>query len=196
MTAAYEYVQDADLWTWKLPGSRAFHAGLAVAGMEYDPSANPDLWSTLLALDPDVVRRAGQARLLVQDARVQAAMASAIPVHLGPVDGPLGSAWGLALELADDDEEGRSMRSVLGNALAGAAGARGAPFLPVGVVAYREEGMPANRLKLSFRSQAGVDVSGLALALGGGGHAGAASALVPAADFQAQWVAQAQASVT
>uniref|UniRef100_A0A1D1ZSY5 DHHA1 domain-containing protein n=1 Tax=Auxenochlorella protothecoides TaxID=3075 RepID=A0A1D1ZSY5_AUXPR len=196
VTAVYEFVQDADLWTWKLPGSRAFHAGLAAAGMEYDPNLNRSLWSDLLAIDPEEVRRAGEARLAAQEGRVQAALAGAIPVRLGPADGPLGAAQGLATVLDDGDGEGRSVRSVLGNALAAAAGGRAAPFLPVGVVAYREEGMAGHSLKLSLRSRGGVDVSGLAAALGGGGHAAAASAVVPAADFQAQWVGLAQGPST
>eukprot|EP00878_Enallax_costatus_P038257 GHUV01043442.1.p1 GENE.GHUV01043442.1~~GHUV01043442.1.p1 ORF type:complete len:165 (+),score=47.76 GHUV01043442.1:433-927(+) len=37
----FEWVQDADLWSWKLPDSRAFHAGLAAQNLEYSALKNP-----------------------------------------------------------------------------------------------------------------------------------------------------------
>ena len=36
LALAFAYVQDADLWAWAMPGSRAFHAGLAASGIDYD----------------------------------------------------------------------------------------------------------------------------------------------------------------
>jgi hypothetical protein len=48
-------VEDADLWRWALPDSRAFHAGLSARKLEYSSSANPGIWEELLALDAQAV---------------------------------------------------------------------------------------------------------------------------------------------
>jgi hypothetical protein len=48
-------VEDADLWRWALPGSKAFHAGLSARKLEYNCIINPGIWEQLLALDPDAV---------------------------------------------------------------------------------------------------------------------------------------------
>lgn len=54
------YVQDADLWAWKLPGSREFHAGLSQLGLEYSALANPGIFEQLLRIDvDDIIRRVG-----------------------------------------------------------------------------------------------------------------------------------------
>lgn len=52
---AYGYVQDGDLWTWALPGSRQFAAGLSALELQFDAGANPGIWDELLALDVDGV---------------------------------------------------------------------------------------------------------------------------------------------
>jgi hypothetical protein len=46
----FEYVQDADLWRWQLPNSKAFHAGLGSMGLEYDATKNPHIFEQLLQL--------------------------------------------------------------------------------------------------------------------------------------------------
>jgi hypothetical protein len=48
-------VEDADLWRWALPDSKAFHAGLCARKMEFNCSTNPGIWDQLLALDPQAV---------------------------------------------------------------------------------------------------------------------------------------------
>ncbi len=48
-------VEDGDLWRWKVPGSREFHAGMRALNMEYDCRANPSVFDQLLALDVDTV---------------------------------------------------------------------------------------------------------------------------------------------
>lgn len=188
----FAYVQDADLWAWKLPRSREFHAGLMALHWEYDPARNGGLWEGLLGLEPEAVIARGAAACRRQAERVAAALVSCFPVRLGGVRDRAATAAlgpqprGLALTLEPGDEEGARLRSTLGNELATAAGARPG-HVPVAVIAYREQGMNPDRIKLSFRSKGAADVSALAAALGGGGHANAASAIIPTAEFEGEW---------
>jgi hypothetical protein len=50
LEAKFACIEDADLWRWVLPDSRAFHVGLASMHLEYDANANPAIFSTLMAL--------------------------------------------------------------------------------------------------------------------------------------------------
>jgi hypothetical protein len=63
MSAWIRWVEDADLWTWHLPDSRAFHAGLAAQGLEYSAIADPDIFDKLLALDTSQVLQQVMPRL-------------------------------------------------------------------------------------------------------------------------------------
>ena len=52
-------LQDADLWRWALPESKAFHAGFCSLRLNWDANANPGIWSQLLQLSPsDVIQKA------------------------------------------------------------------------------------------------------------------------------------------
>ena len=48
-------IEDGDLWRWRLPGARAFYAGLKARGLEYDANANPQIFDTLLGLRADAL---------------------------------------------------------------------------------------------------------------------------------------------
>ena len=51
----FAYVEDADLWRWALPDSKAFHAGFISLELEWDANLNPGIWDQLLQLQPDAV---------------------------------------------------------------------------------------------------------------------------------------------
>lgn len=168
--AAFAAVNDGDLWTWAIPTSRAFYAGLAAAGIDFDAAVNPRMFSRLASLDFDAVVADGTSLLAEQDAAVAKVVAGAFPVA------PPGGARGLAVAL--DDAALAGLRSAIGHALADAAAAVGRDAL--GVVAYREPGMARAdaRVKVSLRSVGAFDAAALASAHGGGGHRNAASCML------------------
>lgn len=79
----FEYVEDGDLWAWKLPGSHAFHAGIGALGLEYDIEKNPGIFDQLLLLTPNQVISSGAAVLEEQGRQVREAAERAYQVELG-----------------------------------------------------------------------------------------------------------------
>jgi hypothetical protein len=58
MVCCPRYVEDADLWRWQVPHSRAFHAGLSGLNIDYgaaSPQAAEAVFKTLQQLDPAAV---------------------------------------------------------------------------------------------------------------------------------------------
>ncbi|OAE30733.1 hypothetical protein AXG93_402s1460 [Marchantia polymorpha subsp. ruderalis] len=49
--ALFKYIEDADLWKWKLPDSKAFSSGLSDIGLEFSYLKNPGIFEQLLELD-------------------------------------------------------------------------------------------------------------------------------------------------
>ena len=49
----FQYIEDADLWRWKLPNSKQFHAGLGEMKLEYDVQKNPAIFDQLCKLKAD-----------------------------------------------------------------------------------------------------------------------------------------------
>ncbi|KAI8467657.1 MAG: hypothetical protein J3K34DRAFT_523545 [Monoraphidium minutum] len=179
---AFGYVQDADLWTWALPGSREFHAGLSALKLEYSATSNPAIFDQLMAIDVDAVVQRGAVVLEQQARQIAAAVDAAAALRLG---GALGAsrAWGQGLGGRVSGEL-VGWRSALGNALAERARQMG--LEPVGVIAYTEEGMAPGRLKVSLRSVGGWDTTLVTEALGGGGHSAASACVIDEDDFE-EW---------
>ena len=46
----FAYIEDADLWRWRLPESRCCHAAFGALGLELDANANPAIFDQLLQL--------------------------------------------------------------------------------------------------------------------------------------------------
>lgn len=40
----FKYIEDADLWTWALPDSKAFSSGLSDSGIEYSVQKNSSVF--------------------------------------------------------------------------------------------------------------------------------------------------------
>ncbi|KAK4280597.1 hypothetical protein QN277_012204 [Acacia crassicarpa] len=51
----YDYIEDGDLWRWKLQNSKAFSSGLKDLNIEFDVRLNPSLFDQLLSLNVDSV---------------------------------------------------------------------------------------------------------------------------------------------
>ena len=55
----FQYIEDADLWRWKLPHSKECHAGLGELNLEYDANKNPAIFDQLCDLQiEDVISKA------------------------------------------------------------------------------------------------------------------------------------------
>lgn len=50
MSAMISYIEDGDLWRWRLPDAKAFYAGLRAQRLEYDANQNPGIFDELLEL--------------------------------------------------------------------------------------------------------------------------------------------------
>jgi hypothetical protein len=62
----FAYIEDADLWRWRLPDSRCFHAAFGALGLELDANANPAIFDQLLQLLPaELIARVKPALLVV-----------------------------------------------------------------------------------------------------------------------------------
>eukprot|EP00877_Chromochloris_zofingiensis_P003310 jgi/Chrzof1/12980/Cz07g15050.t1 len=182
---AFKYIEDADLWRWQLPNSRAFHAGMSNVKMEYDVNKNPQALSALEHINPVEVITKGQAALQYQEELIDAALKTAVTLQLGGEAG-IDKGWGECLGcVVEGDLIG--FRSTLGNVLA--AKSQEAGLCPAGVVAYHEPDMKgedsSSSIKVSLRSLGEYDTTTITQAYGGGGHRNASSCMMDVREFQA-----------
>ncbi|KAL4458550.1 hypothetical protein ABPG75_013415 [Micractinium tetrahymenae] len=179
----FKYIEDADLWRWQLPDSKAFSAGLASLQLEFDASRNPGIFDQLLAQTPAGLIARGRPILAEQRRLVGEAVSQAYVVRLGGA-ASAERGWGRCLAVTVGEELSR-LRSQLGNALAEESARRG--LRAMGLVAYVEAAMndPA-RIKVSVRSIGeGEDTTAISEAYGGGGHRNASSFICGVSEFEA-----------
>lgn len=154
------YVEDQDLWRWKLPSSEEVTSALASYPRRFE------VWNELAA--SDTARLAEEGAPLVRERRleVERSLQRAHPVAIGPhrVEGVNATVH----------------RSWVGHELA----SRAAYGAPCGLV-YRVTG---TRVDVSLYSVGAFDVSRLAAAEGGGGHRSAAGFSVPLRDWLERFV--------
>jgi hypothetical protein len=154
------YVEDQDLWSWKLPRSREINA--AIASYPRDFAA----WSALAAASLDALAEQGEPILRAQRIEVERTIAKAQPLAIG----------GLRVEGVN----ARTGRAEIGHELA----TRARFGVACGAV-YRIEG---RRVDVSLYSIGELDVAAIASAFGGGGHRNAAGFSVDLADWLARFV--------
>lgn len=111
MRRVFEYIEDADIWKWELPGSKAFNSGIVDLGIEYDLNQNQTLFQKLLSLDHESVINRGRESLSRKHKLIQEALEQSYEIVLG---GDEEFGWCLAVN-ADENAE---LRSELGNQLA------------------------------------------------------------------------------
>jgi hypothetical protein len=140
------YVEDQDLWRWKLPRSREVNAALASHRQDFDE------WDRLAALPADLLADEGAPILRAQGREVERALATAQPVWIGS----------LRVEAVNAVFD----RAQIGHELA----ERCAYGAACGAV-YRLSG---RRVDVSLYSIGEFDVAGIATRYGGGGHRNAA----------------------
>ncbi|CAM6010776.1 unnamed protein product [Sphagnum balticum] len=174
----FRYIEDADLWRWALPDSKAFSSGLIDTHIEFSTAVNPSVFNELLALDPAAVIEIGRSSLSKQQTLIDQALQSSFQVQLG--QGKFGQCLGV---LADTTIE---LRSELGNQLAAKSLSVG--LRPIGAVVYVEPALnDASQYKISLRSIGPEDdTTQISEAYGGGGHCNASSFLISKKEFE-QW---------
>jgi oligoribonuclease NrnB/cAMP/cGMP phosphodiesterase (DHH superfamily) len=145
------YVQDQDLWQWKLPQSREVNAAIASYAHEFD------VWDRLASTPWEQLAAEGSPIVRAQQTEIERAVRNVHGVWLG--------------EHRLEAVNAVFLRSWIGHELA----SRAAHGAPCGVV-YRLAG---DRVDVSIYSIGTFDVATLAARQGGGGHRNAAGFSVP-----------------
>ncbi|KAL3824946.1 hypothetical protein ACJIZ3_020975 [Penstemon smallii] len=139
----FEYIEDADLWRWRLPNSKAFSSGLKDSNLEFDVTSNPSLFQQLLSLDLDSVISQGMSSLANKQRLIDEVLEQSYEIALG----------GGAFEhcLAANADNICELRSELGHQLANKSlkmNLRG-----IGAIVYRVPELENDQLlKISLRS--------------------------------------------
>jgi hypothetical protein len=145
------YVEDQDLWSWKLPSSEEVNAAIGSYPRDFDS------WEQLAARPVAELAEEGAHILRANRIEVERSLQGAHPLRLGN-------------ERAEAVNS-RHLRAPIGHELAKRAG-----FGPAWGVVYR---MQASRVDASIYSIGDLDVACVAQRYGGGGHRNAAGFTVP-----------------
>jgi hypothetical protein len=154
------YVEDQDLWNWKLPQSEEVNAAIGSHPRSFA------VWEELAARPIEVLAAEGAPLVRAQRTEVERALKSAHPVRLG--------------RRRAEAVNARDHRSAIGHALA-----QRASFGPAWGVVYR---MAGGRVDVSIYSVGDLDVAEVAAGYGGGGHRNAAGFSVRLEDWLGRFV--------
>ncbi|GLJ29740.1 hypothetical protein SUGI_0586860 [Cryptomeria japonica] len=170
----FRYVEDADLWRWSLPDSKAFNAGLNTKRPNINAIFNPYMFNQLLTLDPATLIAYGNLQLENREKLVQNLLNKAFKLNLG------GGRFGKCLAVRADEHV--NLRSELGNNLSVKSAIE--CLRPIGAVIYEHGG----KLKISLRStDDSIDTTEISRAYGGGGHPGASSFFISREEY-GEWM--------
>jgi hypothetical protein len=195
----FDYVEDADLWKWKLCNSKAFHAGIKrlFSEQDMDVNKNPGLFEELWKLDLEEVIALGQQVMIEEEKVIQSYVDGAsFRVQLGGKEKGKEMGWPCCLAVVLTTHEHAMLRSQIGNKLAKMAleieegGRKEAGIAPMGLVVYKEETMAADGdvVKCSLRSIGlCADTTVVSRHYGGGGHLNASSFLLKETEFETHW---------
>ncbi|KAK4394913.1 hypothetical protein Sango_1645600 [Sesamum angolense] len=171
----FEYIEDGDLWRWRLPNSKAFSSGLKDLNLEFDVILNPTLFQQLLSLKLDSVVSQGMSSLAHKQTIIEEVLEQSYEIALG------GGAFGHCLAVNADAVY--ELRSELGHQLANKSikmNLRG-----IGAVVYSVPELDNDQLlKISLRSISDEDTTPISQEYGGGGHRNASSFMINNAEFQ------------
>ncbi|XP_078162980.1 DHHA1 domain protein [Carex rostrata] len=171
----FKFIEDGDLWRWKLLHSKAFSSGLKDMNLEFNVNINPLLFNQLLELDPDQVISLGQDSLAHKQNLINECLDKSYEISLG--SGQFGHC------LAVDADSISNLRSELGNQLAEKS--RSQNLRGIGAVVYKVPELKNDEfLKISLRSLDSEDTTPISQEYGGGGHRNASSFMLPVSDFE------------
>ncbi|XP_052176981.1 uncharacterized protein LOC127791186 isoform X2 [Diospyros lotus] len=170
-----DYVEDGDLWKWRLENSKAFSSGLKDLNIEYNIRSNPNLFQQLCALELESVINEGMLSLSNKQKLINEVLEQSYKLALG------GGAFGHCLAVNADSVF--ELRSDLGHQLANKS--RQMNLRGIGAVAYKVSELETDSiLKISLRSVDGEDTTPISQAFGGGGHQNASSFMLSTTDFE------------
>lgn len=149
------YVQDRDLWTWKLPSSREFSAALSLEAREFGRWSDLETSLSDDSLYCDALTRFTAKGTVILEYQAGLVAGLAAKAHLARVGGHEVPAVNSPLFQSELGEELCKMH----------------PDSPFAAVYFKLN--PAEEV-WSLRSRGGFDVSAVARQLGGGGHPAAA----------------------
>ncbi|KAJ0106181.1 hypothetical protein Patl1_19508 [Pistacia atlantica] len=171
----FDYIEDGDLWKWKLQNSKAFSTGLKDLNIDYNFQLNPSLFQQLLSLDAESVIRQGMVSLSHKQKLIEDTLDQSYEIALGS------GAFGRCL--AVDAHSISELRSELGHQLA--TKSRNLNLRGIGAVVYRVPELENDKLvKISLRSVESEDTTPVSQEFGGGGHQNASSFMLSAAEFE------------
>ncbi|KAJ4834247.1 hypothetical protein Tsubulata_046714 [Turnera subulata] len=175
MRPIFEYIEDGDLWRWKLENSKAFSSGLKDLNIEFSTELNPSLFDELLSLDLKSVIRQGMVSLSVKQKLIDDTLGQSYKIALG------GGNFGHCL--AVDADSVSELRSELGHQLA--IKSRDLKLRGIGAVVYRVPELENDQLlKISLRSVECEDTTAISQEFGGGGHRNASSFMISFEEFK------------
>jgi hypothetical protein len=154
------YVEDQDLWRWRLPDSAAVNAAIGSYPRHFE------VWDRLAAEPIERLVAEGRPIVRAQRSEVERALLNVHRVRLG--------------ELELEAVNALFQRSAIGHELA----KRAAHGVPCGLV-YR---VIERRVECSLYSLGDFDVAAIAAGLGGGGHRNAAGFSVPLDEWAARFL--------
>ncbi|XP_020260865.1 uncharacterized protein LOC109837157 isoform X1 [Asparagus officinalis] len=186
----FKFIEDADLWRWALPLSKAFNSGLKDMNIEYNVNLNKALFDQLFALDPEYIISHGQNTLLHKQELIEKVLEQSYEIVLG--SGRFGHC------LAVDADSISNLRSELGDQLANKSrnlklrvlfvcvDALMYPSMQgIGAVVYKVPEINNDRiLKISLRSLDSEDTTPISQEYGGGGHRTASSFMLDTQEFE------------
>uniref|UniRef100_A0A7N0SWB1 DHHA1 domain-containing protein n=1 Tax=Kalanchoe fedtschenkoi TaxID=63787 RepID=A0A7N0SWB1_KALFE len=171
----FEYIEDGDLWRWKLKDSKAFSSGLKDLNIEFDANLNPTLFNQLLSLSLDSIIKNGRETLLKKQKLIDDILDQSFEISIG------GGSFGKCLAvIADSIPE---LRSELGHQLA--TKSQNLNMRGIGAVVYKVPELENDEIvKISLRSIENEDTTPISQNFGGGGHRNASSFMSTVADFE------------
>ncbi|XP_021756237.1 uncharacterized protein LOC110721407 [Chenopodium quinoa] len=177
MRKLFEYIEDGDLWKWRLENSKAFSSGLKDQNLEFDFQKNPSVFQQLLSLNLESVINQGIISLDHKQKLITDALEQSFTINLG------GGVFGHCLAVMAD-EALSELRSELGNQLA--CKSQDQNLRGIGAIVYKVPKLGNDQMfKISLRSVKSEDTTPISEKYGGGGHRNASSFLLRLADFEA-----------
>lgn len=174
----FRYIEDVDLWRWRLQSSKAFSSGLKDLKIEFDARINPTLFDQLLSLDLDTVISQGMVSLSHKQKLIDDCLSKSFEIALG------NGAYGRCLAV-NADSALSELRSELGHQLA--TKSQNMKLRGIGAVVYNVPELENDqKLKISLRSVDNEDTTPISQEFGGGGHRNASSFMLKSEDFE-QW---------
>ncbi|KAJ1410137.1 DHH phosphoesterase superfamily [Sesbania bispinosa] len=172
----FKYIEDGDLWRWKLHNSKAFSSGLKDLNIEFDARINPCLFDQLLSLDLDAVISQGMVSLSHKQKLIEDCLSKSYEIALA------NGAYGHCLAV-NADTALSELRSELGNQLA--IKSQKLNLRGIGAVVYKVPELQNDQmLKISLRSVDKEDTTPISQEFGGGGHRNASSFMLLSEEFE------------